>query len=265
MSKTYLFLSGKGGVGKSTTAVSVALALADRGVSCVLMDGDVGLRCADLMLDMQDRVVYDFMDLCEGTCSLDSALYQVPRGPGKLCLLAASQVLRASQVKPGKVVRVCSELRQRFSAVLIDGPAGIGRNLKVLLDAADECVVVSTMDDISVRDAEKSISVLREHGKERISLLLNRVVRDYVVRGLLNTPQAIAQSLDVPLIGIIPESPLVYRGMIQNKAAYDCGDRALKKAIDEAVSRMLGGSVPLNSPETSPLVRFFTRTGEQSR
>ncbi len=260
MSKTCLFLSGKGGVGKSTAAVSVAAALAGRGISCVLMDGDTGLRCADLMLGMQDRVVYDFMDLCEDTCSLDSALYEVPGREGRLCLLAASQVLRASQVKPKKVAEICARLRERFPVVLVDGPAGVGRNLKVLLDAADECVVVSTMDAVAVRDAEKSISVLREHGKTEISLLLNRMVKSYVVKGILPSPRDISMSLDVPLLGAVPESPLVYGAMLRGVPALECGDREVRRAFEDAASRLMGGRVPLKNTQASPLVRFFSRT-----
>ena len=115
MSKTYLILSGKGGVGKSTTAVSLAAAFSERGLSCAVMDGDVGLRCADLMLNMQDRVIYDFMDLCEGNCALTDALYDVPgMGPGQVCLLATSQMLRASQVKPADVKKATEEMKKRY-------------------------------------------------------------------------------------------------------------------------------------------------------
>ncbi len=260
MSKTYLILSGKGGVGKSTTAASLACAFSERGISCALMDGDVGLRCADLMLDMQDKVIYDLMDLCEGTCSLDDALYEVEgRGPGKIALLATSQMLRASQVRPKDVKRIAEGLKKRFGAVIIDGPAGIGRNLKVLIDASDECIVVATPDDISLRDAEKAGIVLREHGKDHPFLILNRVERLLVRSGVIPAPRDTAAALDMPLLGIIPESSEIYPALLMHRCAYDAGDKRVKQAYDRTLSRLLGADVPFPEMKMSPVVRFFDR------
>ena len=260
MSKTYLILSGKGGVGKSTTAVSLAAAFSERGLSCAVMDGDVGLRCADLMLNMQDRVIYDFMDLCEGNCALTDALYDVPgMGPGRVSLLATSQMLRASQVRPKDVRKITDEMKKHFGAVIIDGPAGIGRNLKVLIDAADECIMVATPDDISLRDAEKAGEVLREHGKDHPWLVLNRMDPFLVRSGVTGAPKDISAALDMPLLGVIPDSPEIYPAMLRRRCAYYSGNAKVKKAYDRTVSRLLGADVPFRDVRMSPVIRFFSR------
>ena len=260
MSKTYLILSGKGGVGKSTTAVSLAAAFSERGLSCAVMDGDVGLRCADLMLNMQDKIVYDFMDLCEGNCELADALYDVPwMGPGRVSLLATSQMLRASQVRPKDVKKITGEMKKHFGAVIIDGPAGIGRNLKVLIDAADECIMVATPDDISLRDAEKAGEVLREHDKDHSWLVLNRLDPFLVRSGVISSPKDISTALDMPLLGVIPDSSEIYPAMLRRRCAYYSGDRKVKKAFDRTVSRLLGADVPFRDIKMSPVIRFFNR------
>ncbi len=260
MSKTYLILSGKGGVGKSTTAVSLAAAFSERGLSCAVMDGDVGLRCADLMMNMQDKVVFDFMDLCEGNCKLEDALYDVDRmGPGRVSLLATSQLLRASQVRPKDVKKITDEMKKHFGAVIIDGPAGIGRNLKVLIDAADECIMVATPDDISLRDAEKAGEVLREHDRDHPWLVLNRMDPFLVRSGVISAPQDISSALDMPLLGVIPDSPEIYPAMLRRRCAYYSGDRKVKNAYDRTVSRLLGADVPFRNIRMSPAIRFFSR------
>ncbi|MBR4500748.1 MAG: P-loop NTPase [Clostridia bacterium] len=260
MSKTYLILSGKGGVGKSTTAVSLAAAFSERGLSCAIMDGDVGLRCADLMLNMQDKIVYDFMDLCEGDCSLEDALYDVPwMGPGRVSLLATSQMLRASQVRPKDVKKITEEMKKHFGAVIIDGPAGIGRNLKVLIDASDECIMVATPDDISLRDAEKAGELLREHEKDHAWLVLNRLDPYLVRSGVISAPKDISTALDMPLLGVIPDSPEIYPAMLRRCCAYYSGDRKVKKAYDQTVSRLLGADIQFRDIKMSPVIRFFSR------
>ncbi len=260
MSKTYLILSGKGGVGKSTAAASLAAAFSERGISCALMDGDVGLRCADLMLNMQDKVIYDLLDLIEGSCGIDDALYEVPdMGSGKVCLLATSQMLRASQVKPRDVKKIADEMKKRFGAVIIDGPAGIGRNMKVLLEAADECVMVATPDDIALRDAEKTGEVLKEYEKDHPWLLLNRVDPFMVRTGEIAPPADTAAALDMPLMGVIPDSGEIYPAMLRHRCAYYSGDARVRKAFDRALSRLLGADVPFKSMRMSPVIRFFNR------
>lgn len=152
MGKSILITSGKGGVGKSTVSSALAVLLARRGKRVVLVDADVGLRCADLMLDMQDRVVYDMGDLLSGTVSLQDALVPCKELPG-LKLLAAPQMISAGDIAKKDMRKLIGCLRDRYDFVLMDCPAGIGRSMKNVLGCADETIIVSTMDDVCIRDA----------------------------------------------------------------------------------------------------------------
>ncbi len=261
MGKSVLITSGKGGVGKSTLAVSLAAAFSSRGLSTVLIDGDIGLRCADLLLGVQDRVVMDMEDVLEERCPLADALFEVQGfGDGRLCLLPASQALRAAQVRHKDMIRLTDRLRKTFDVVLLDGPAGIGRNFKLLLGCADTAIVVSTLDAVALRDAEKTASVLDADGLGHPYLVLNRVRAEYVRSGLAQEPQAIADRLDMPLLGIIPDSDRIYPGLLKGLHPYQCGDRALTGAFDRTAARFLGEDVPFPKMSFSPVYRFFHRS-----
>ncbi len=263
MGKSVLIASGKGGVGKSTLAVSLGASLAARGKSCVLVDGDVGLRCADLLLGLQDQVVYDMADLLEDDCELEEVLYPVPcAGSGKLFLLPASQTLRASELKPKQMLRLAERLRERFDLVLFDGPAGIGRNMKILMPGAQECLLVATPDDVALRDGEKVSTLLDGQELGHPGLILNRVRKEWVKLGLISPPEETAERLDMPLIGIIPESARVYPALLKGKQPYECGDRAFREAVDDAADRLLGKTVPFPKMAFSPVYRFFHRADE---
>ena len=258
MGESILITSGKGGVGKSTLAVSLAAAFSARGSSCVLVDGDVGLRCADLLLGLQDSVVLDMEDVLSGACALSEALYPAEGiGPGKVFLLPASQALRAAQVRQKDMTRLAEKLRGAFDIVLIDGPAGIGRNTKLLLGGADRCFLVSTLDHVSLRDAEKTAAVLDENGLSHPGLILNRVRAAYVRAGLAEEPQAVAERMDMPLLGVIPESDRIYPALLQNRHPYQCGDRVFTAAVDRTAGRALGDEIPFPKMTFSPVYRFF--------
>ena len=261
MGRSVLITSGKGGVGKSTLAVSLAAAFSARGLSCVLIDGDIGLRCVDLLLGLQDQVVMDMEDVLEGRCALADALYPVNAfGDGKLFLLPASQALRAAQVRHKDMNKVVDRLRKYFDIVLLDGPAGIGRNTRLLLECADRCIVVSTPDSVSLRDAEKVASVLDENGLGHPDLIINRLKKEYVRSGLVEEPQAVADRLDMPLLGIIPDSDRIYAALLKGQHPYLCGDRELKDAFDRTAARFLGDAVPFPRMTFSPVYRFFHRS-----
>ena len=257
MGRAYLIASGKGGVGKSTVASSLALALKARGVSTVLFDGDVGLRCADLMLNMQDQVVFDLEDILSGAVSIENALYPVGGPNSCLSLLATSQTLRAGEVRAKDVRKVAEKLKARFDVVIIDGPAGIGRNLKLLTGAADDVILVCNSDPVSVRDTEKTAEVLRDLHAHPY-LIVNRLVKKEVLRGRATPPKALAESMDLRLLGMVRESLLVPRALLDNKSAYEAGDAAVKSAFDRIASRLMGEDVPLPRAEKSAVMSFFT-------
>lgn len=264
MSKIFAIMSGKGGVGKSTVSAALAELYARQGLKVTLVDGDVGLRCADLMLGMQDRVVYDLGDWTQSACTPEQALAAVPGLP-TLTLLAAPQMLRPSDMKGKEIERVVSWLARRQDVVLIDAPAGIGRGLKNLLLEKAQPVIVATPDDVSIRDAERLTALLTEKGMDaHPGLVLNRVSRRLVRRGEMLPPQQLAAALDLPLTGVIPESEGIYRALLRHETALHAGDEAVARAMETLGSRLLGADTPLPAYRPSPILRFFAKGGDRS-
>ena len=261
MGRTFAIMSGKGGVGKSTLAVALAEYYARQGQRVALLDGDVGLRCADLMMNMQDRVVFDLGDVTDKTCMLDQALTPHPEMPN-LLLLAAPQMMNASDIKRKEMGRVITRLADETDLLLLDAPAGLGRGLKNLLGAAAEPVIVATPDDVCVRDVEKLVSVLSGKEEPWPVLVFNRVSKRLVRSGEMLPPVQLAAILDIPLMGVIPESMAVYRALLRHKGALECGDPKVVRAIEVIAARLLGADAPMETYAPSPILRFFTRGGE---
>ena len=256
MARIFSIMSGKGGVGKSTLASSLARYFAGRGLRTVLIDGDIGLRCADLMLDVQDRVVFDLGDVKEQLCPTEQALIR-PTGAENLFLLAAPQMLRPSDIKAKEISKLIEKLSADHDMILLDAPAGIGRGLKNLLGAESTPIIVATPDDVSLRDAEKTAMLLQEKGEMHPLLVLNRVNRQLIKKGEMLPPAQIAMSLDMPLTGVIEESPAIYRALLQHKCALECGDEKVRQAIENIASRLLGADTPLPEYKLPSRRRFL--------
>ena len=261
MGRVFAIVSGKGGVGKSTLAAALAEYYAAQGKGVVLLDGDTGLRCADLMLGMQDRVVYDLGDVAVKNCGLEQALTPHPSHPN-LLLLAAPQMMTASDVKRKAMSRIIREISDTTDILLMDAPAGIGRGLKNLLGNLAVPVIVATPDDVCIRDAERLFSLLTEWEEPRPVLVLNRVSRRLVRRGRMHAPAAIARGLDLELMGVIPESQKVYDALLRGEGALQSGDQEVTNAVEVTAARLLGADAPLPEYRYSPILRFFDRRGE---
>lgn len=261
MARIFCIMSGKGGVGKSTLSASLARYFAGRGMRTLLIDGDIGLRCADLMLDVQDRVVFDLGDVKEQLCPTEQALIR-PTGTENLSLLAAPQMMKASDIKAKEITKLISSLNDSQDIILLDAPAGIGRGLKNLLGADSTPVIVATPDDVCLRDAERLAMLLQEKGEMHPMLVLNRVNRKLIKKGEMLSPDVISMSLDMPLTGVIEESPAVYRALLKHKTALECDDPAVRQAIENIASRLLGADTPL--PVYKKRRRLFAKGGVQA-
>ena len=261
MGKIFAIMSGKGGVGKSTISAALAEIYARQGRRVTLVDGDIGLRCADLMLNLQNQVIYDLGDLVEKDCPLESALVHPVHLPN-LSLLAAPQMMRPSDMKGKELGKIIARLADRQDIVILDAPAGIGRGLKNLLGAKGEPVIVATPDDVSIRDAERLAMLLSEKGEMHPGLILNRVRKKLVKTGEMTVPSTLAESLDMPLKGIIPESEKIYRALLHHQSALQSGDKQVIRAMEHLAARLLGSDTPLPDYHYSPVWRFFNRGGE---
>ena len=261
MGRIFAIMSGKGGVGKSTLAAALAECYAKQDMRTVLLDGDVGLRCADLMLGMQDRVIYDLGDLAEKNCQPEQALVRHPKLPS-LSLVAAPQMISASDMKRKEMGRIITQLSENADVLIIDAPAGIGRGLKNLLGAAAEPVIVATPDDVCLRDAERLNLLLTQREEPRPVVVFNRVNRKLVRLGEMRSPAQLAATLDMPLMGAVPDSPKVYRALLHRRGALHCGDPKVVKAIENTAARLMGNDVPQERYKASAFLAIFMEGDE---
>ncbi|WP_447530033.1 septum site-determining protein MinD [Vreelandella sp. TE19] len=267
MAKIIVVTSGKGGVGKTTSAAAIATGLALRGKKTVVIDFDVGLRNLDLIMGCERRVVYDLVNVIQGEAALNQALIRDKRVEN-LFILPASQTRDKDALTQEGVDEVLEQLRGDFDFVICDSPAGIERGAQLAMYFADEAVVVTNPEVSSVRDsdrilgllgsktrrAEQSLDPVREH------LLITRYNPSRVTSGDMLTLEDIREILAINLIGLIPESEAVLRASNQGVPVTHDGASDAGQAYADTVSRLLGEEIPLRFHEVqrkSLLNRMF--------
>lgn len=197
--------SGKGGVGKTTTTANIGAGLARMGHKVVMIDTDIGLRNLDILMGLENRIVYNIVDVVEERCKLAQALVKDKRMPN-LCLLPAAQTRDKSALEPDQMVAVVEELKKDFDFILVDSPAGIEQGFQIAVAAATEAIVVATPEMSSVRDADRIIGLLET--KEQIKhykLVLNRVRPEMMKTNDMMDVEDVLEILSIKLLGIIPE------------------------------------------------------------
>ena len=262
MSYCYAVASGKGGVGKSTVTANLSAALAQAGYRVVVVDADIGLRSQDALLGMENRIVYDLIDLANGDCSADQAVLSSEASPS-LYLLPAAQFARANSLDPKQFAKIINALRSSFDYVFIDCPAGIERGLRNVLNAGvDEVLLIVTPDDISVRSAERAVQVMDAKKISRPRLIVNRLDGDLIRSHEMMSARTVSEVMDLPLLGEIPEDNVVSRALLRHSLliSYDCEAR---NALLRIASRLRGGSpaFPMyGCKKQSFLQRIFSRS-----
>lgn len=203
MGQCIAVVSGKGGTGKTsfTAGVGEALALAGRRVLC--LDCDIGLRNLDLALGLSDRAFMDFSDVAQGRCPLSSAVVEHPQLPG-LYLLTAPVRTRGRPVTKRQMMDLMTEIRRQYEFCLLDAPAGLGTGFLLATAAADRCVVVTTSDPSSLRDAQHTVMELSHFGYGKLHLVVNRV-RKKLLHSMHTTIDDAIDKAGLPLIGVVPE------------------------------------------------------------
>lgn len=235
--------SGKGGVGKTTTTANLAVALANLGLKVVCIDGDIGLRNLDVVLGLENRIVYDVVDVIEGRCRLRQAMIRDKRSP-ELFLIPAAQTRDKSAVSPSDMVRLCDELRPDFDYILIDSPAGIERGFRNAMAPADTILVVTNPEVSAVRDADRIIGLIEAEEKGPARLIINRLNPAMVKRGDMLAPEDVLELLAVELIGIVPEDDSVITSTNRGQPiAFDQKAQA-GQAFQNIARRIRGEKVP---------------------
>ncbi len=241
--KVITITSGKGGVGKTTATANVAAALAALGEKVVCIDGDIGLRNLDVILGLENRIVYDLVDVVEGRCRLKQAMIRDKRLP-ELHLIPAAQTRDKTAVSPSDMVRLCDELRPDCDWILIDSPAGIERGFRNAIAPADIVIVITNPEVSAVRDADRIIGLIEAEEKGPARLVINRLNPELVRRGDMLSTEDVLELLAVNLLGVVPEDENVLMGGNRGAPVAMDGKSQAGKAFRNIAHRLKGEEVP---------------------
>ncbi len=245
MSRIIVVTSGKGGVGKTTITANLGSALGKLGRKVALVDADFGLRNLDLLMGLENRVVYTAMDAIGGECRLDQALVKDKR-QNQLVLLPAAQNRNKEAIQPTQMKEIVSKIALSYEYILIDCPAGIEMGFRNAIAAAGEALIVSTPEVASVRDADRVIGLLESHGIEKINLIVNRLKPDMVQMNEMIGVEDVLDVLSIPLIGIIPEDKrMIVASNRGEPLVLGQPDSLPAIAFDNIARRLEGEKVPL--------------------
>lgn len=248
MGEVIVVTSGKGGVGKTTTTANLGTGFALLGKKVALVDADIGLRNLDVVMGLENRIVYDLVDVTEGNCRLKQALIRDKRFEN-LYLLPAAQTRDKTAVSPEQMRDLCRDLAQDFDYVLIDCPAGIEQGFKNAIAGADRAVIVTTPEVSAVRDADRIIGLLESEGKGNPKLIVNRIRPKMVKKGDMMDIDDIIEILAVDLLGIIPEDEYIVISTNKGEPAVSNPTSLAGTAYKNIVRRLMGENVPLMSLE----------------
>ena len=248
MGEAIVITSGKGGVGKTTTTANLGTALALQGKKVCLMDTDIGLRNLDVVLGLENRIIYDLVDVIEGRCKIHQALVKDKRFEDRLYLLPAAQTVDKNAVNPEQMKELVLELKREYDYVLIDCPAGIEQGYKNAIAGADKAIVVTTPEISAVRDADRIIGLLeQEEAIDPPKLIINRIRQHLMNKGDALDINEITTHLSIDLLGIIADDENVITS--SNKGEPIVMNPANRAALGyrNIARRILGESVPLMS------------------
>ena len=256
MSEVMVITSGKGGVGKTTTTANIGTGLALLGYSVVLIDTDIGLRNLDVVMGLENRIIYNLVDVVEGNCRMKQALIRDKRCQN-LYLLPSAQTRDKSSVNPGQMRKLVEDLREEFDYILLDCPAGIEQGFQNAIAGADRALVVTTPEVSAIRDADRIIGLLEASQMQEIDLIVNRVRMEMVRRGDMMSVADVADILAVNVIGAVPDDEDVVISANQGEPLVDT-DTVAGQAYLNICKRITGESVPFLDldPHRGILVRI---------
>ena len=242
--KIVTITSGKGGVWKTTATANISVALAQLGQKVVCIDSDIGLRNLDVVLGLENRIVYDLVDVIEGRCRIRQAMIKDKRFEG-MYLIPAAQTRNKNAVSPSDMIQLCNEIREEVNWILIDSPAGIERGFKNAIAPAEEVLVITNPDVSAVRDADRIIGIIESEEKGPARLIINRLNPEMIRRGEMLDAGDVLELLAVKLIGIVPEDEKVLRSTNIGKPVVTHEKSIAGQAFRNIARRMMGDDIPL--------------------
>lgn len=261
MAHVIVVTSGKGGVGKTTTTSNIGLSLARLGHRTLLIDADVGLRNLDLLLGLENRIVYTGLDVINKTCRLEQAVIQDKRQP-KLSFLSLSSNRVELTITGEQVRSLISSLIPEYDYILIDSPAGIDSGFLISIECATEAIVVVTPEVPSIRDADRVIGILMSKNINKINLIINRIRPNMVRNEDMMSIEDVTSILGVTLIGVVPDSEKVIIASNRGEPVVLSDKNSLPRTAFESTARRLVGEevefIDLNNTESkNPVKRIF--------
>ncbi len=244
MGEVIVITSGKGGVGKTTTAANIGMGIAKQGKKVAMIDADIGLRNLDVVMGLENRIVYDLVDVVEERCKVKQALIKDKRS-ANLFLLPSAQTKDKNSVTTEQMVELCENLKKDFDYVIIDCPAGIEQGFKNAIAGADRAMVVTTPEVSAVRDADRIIGLLEANDLKSPTLIINRIRTDMIRRGEMMSIEDVMEILSVDIIGIVPDDEGIVVTTNQGEPIVTNHRYIAGQAYRNIVDRILGNDVPL--------------------
>lgn len=250
--KTIVVTSGKGGVGKTTTVANIGTTLAKNKHSVVMVDADIGLRNLDVVMGLENRIVYNLVDIVEGKCRTQQAMIR-DRKLSNLYIIPSAQTREKDAVQPDQMKKLCAELAEEFDFVIIDCPAGIERGFRNAVAGVTTAIVVTTPEVSAIRDADRVIGLLEASMIKDIHLIVNRLNQRMVKKGDMMSTADIVSLLSVPLLGVVPESEEVV--VSTNRGVPLVHERGSKAgaAFRKIAARLDGENVPFDDDKEESL------------
>jgi septum site-determining protein MinD len=260
MARVIVITSGKGGVGKTTLTANISTALAMMGKKVLAIDADIGLRNLDMILGLENRIVYDIVDVVEGRVPPEKAFVKDKRGLS-LYLLPAAQTKDKDAVKPKQMVDIVEKVKDNFDYIFIDSPAGIEGGFKTAAAPAEEAIVVVNPEVSSVRDADRIIGLLESMDKRNLRLVINRIRLHQVKKGEMLSVEDIEEILQIPKIGIVPDEEKLVDFTNRGEPIVLHKEFPVAKAIMNIARRLEGEEVPFTELEEKKglLAKLFGR------
>lgn len=244
MGEVLVITSGKGGVGKTTATANIGTGLAMRGHKVVLVDTDIGLRNLDVIMGLENRIVYDIVDVVQGNCRLKQALIKDKRFE-HMHLLPAAQTKDKTAVSEEQMRKLCADLKADFDYVVIDCPAGIEQGFKNAIAGADRAIVVTTPEVSAVRDADRIVGLLEAAELRDPKLILNRIRPQMVKNGDMMSIEDVIEILAVDLLGVVPDDEGIVVSSNRGEPAVIEGKTKAGVAFRNIAGRIAGEEIPL--------------------